>query len=92
MHQIEEIETSLQETGRGLFWDIFHSGPARFESQAFIAIATQMAQQMRGQNAITFYQSTVSKQFLGMNRKMVLLMSAVLFSWYPFSPVSHARA
>lgn len=82
VHQIEEIEASLQETGKGSFKDIFRNGPARFRNRALIAIATQMAQQMCGQNAITFYQSTIFKRFLGMNGNMALLMSAVLFTWY----------
>lgn len=90
-HQIEEIETSPQETGRGLFRDICN-GQRRFGNRAFITIATQMTQQMCGQNVITFYQSTISKRFLGMNGKTALLMSTVLFSWYPFFPVSHVRA
>lgn len=82
VHQVEEIESSLQETGQGSFQDIFRNGPSRFGNRAFIAIATQMAQQMCGQNAITFYQSTIFKEFLGMDSKLALLMSAVLFTWY----------
>ncbi|KAL4954836.1 general substrate transporter [Aspergillus filifer] len=81
VHQIEEIEASLQETGKGSFKDILRNGPGRFGNRAGIAIATQMAQQVCGQNAITFYQSTIFKKFVGMSGNLSLLMSAVLFSW-----------
>lgn len=82
MRQIEEIEASLQETGKGSFKDIFRNGSGRFANRAFIAIATQMGQQICGANAITFYQTTIFKKFLGMKGSMPVLMSAVLFSWY----------
>ncbi|PYI07007.1 hypothetical protein BO78DRAFT_429284 [Aspergillus sclerotiicarbonarius CBS 121057] len=81
IRQIEEVEQSLQETGEGSFKDIFRNGPSRFGHRALIAIATQMAQQICGQNAITFYQSTIFQEFLGMTGDMPLLMSAVLYSW-----------
>ncbi|RAH47571.1 general substrate transporter [Aspergillus brunneoviolaceus CBS 621.78] len=88
---MEEIESSLQETGQGSFQDIFRNGPSRFGNGAFIAIATQMAQQMCGQNAITFYQSTIFKEFLGMDSKLALLMSAVLFTC-PFGALTVDKA
>ncbi|CAI7576453.1 unnamed protein product [Penicillium bialowiezense] len=81
VRQIEEIEASLQETGKGSFKDIFRNGSGRFANRAFIAIATQMGQQICGANAITFYQTTIFKKFLGMKGSMPVLMSAVLFSW-----------
>lgn len=81
VHQIEEIETSLQETGQGSFKDIFRNGPARFANRAFIAVALQMGQQICGANAITFYQSTIFETYLGMDGTLSLLMSAVLFTW-----------
>ncbi|KAJ5629106.1 general substrate transporter [Penicillium lividum] len=81
VHQIEEIEASLHETGKGSLKDIFRNGPGRFANRAFIAIATQMGQQICGANAITFYQTTIFKEFLGMTGSMSMLMSAVLFSW-----------
>ncbi|KAE8364521.1 major facilitator superfamily domain-containing protein [Aspergillus caelatus] len=81
VHQIEEIEASLQETGQGSFRDIFRNGPARFANRAFIAVSTQMGQQICGANAITFYQSTIYKNYLGMSGNLALLMSAVLFTW-----------
>ncbi|KAJ5715275.1 general substrate transporter, partial [Penicillium malachiteum] len=81
VRQIEEVEQSLQETGEGSFKDIFRSGPSRFGHRALIAVCTQMAQQICGQNALTFYQSTIFKEFLGMTGNMPLLMSAILYSW-----------
>ncbi|GLA67361.1 hypothetical protein AtubIFM55763_006074 [Aspergillus tubingensis] len=81
VHQIEEIETSLQETGQGSFKDIFRNGPARFANRAFIAVSLQMGQQICGANAITFYQSTIFETYLGMDGTLSLLMSAVLFTW-----------
>ncbi|KAK6812954.1 hypothetical protein RU639_010827 [Aspergillus parasiticus] len=87
VHQIEEIEASLQETGQGSFKDIFRNGRARFANRAFIAVSTQMGQQICGANAITFYQSTSFKNHLGMNRSLALLMSAVLFTWHLLSPL-----
>ncbi|GLB10716.1 hypothetical protein AtubIFM57258_007125 [Aspergillus tubingensis] len=81
VHQIEEIETSLQETGQGSFKDIFRNGPARFANRAFIAVSLQMGQQICGANAITFYQSTIFETYLGMDGTLSLLMSADLFTW-----------
>ncbi|RDH29975.1 hypothetical protein BDQ94DRAFT_173463 [Aspergillus welwitschiae] len=78
VHQIEQNETTLQETGQGSFKDIFRNGPARFANRAFIAVALQMGQQICGANAITFYQSTTFKTYLGKNGTLSLLMSAIL--------------
>ena len=78
VHQIEEIETTLQETGQGSFKDIFRNGPARFANRAFIAVALQMGQQICGANEITFYHPIIFETYLGMNGTLSLLMSAIL--------------
>ncbi|KAE8418026.1 major facilitator superfamily domain-containing protein [Aspergillus pseudocaelatus] len=40
-----------------------------------------MGQQICGASAITFYRSTIFKNYLGMSGNLALLMSAVLFTW-----------
>ncbi|KAI9709505.1 MAG: hypothetical protein M1820_003265 [Bogoriella megaspora] len=79
--EVLEIETSLLETGKGKFRDIFRNGPARFANRAFIAAATQCFQQMCGINAIAFYQPTIFRTFLGLDDNIARILSATVFTW-----------
>lgn len=78
---VEEIETSLQETGKGSFKDIFRNGDGRFANRAFIAAATQCFQQMSGINALAFYQTTIFRTFLGLSADTARILSATVFTW-----------
>lgn len=72
-----DVDSALRiQTGRGLFRDIFRNGPARFGNRAFIAIAIQMAADVR-----TECHHIIILSHIQADGEMALLMSAVLFSW-----------
>ncbi|KAI9667231.1 MAG: hypothetical protein M1821_000044 [Bathelium mastoideum] len=79
--EVQEIERSLQETGKGKFRDIFRNGPGRFANRAFIAAACQCFQQMGGINSLAFYQTTIFRTFLGLDATVARILSATVFSW-----------
>ena len=79
--EIQEIELSLEETGKGKFRDIFRNGPGRFANRAFIAAATQCFQQVCGINALAFYQNSIFRQFLGLDADTASILSATVFTW-----------
>jgi hypothetical protein len=79
--EVEEIEISLKETGKGSLRDIFHNGPGRFANRAFIAIAVQCFQQMCGINVLGYYQTTIFINFLKLNSNTSRILSATVYTW-----------
>lgn len=79
--EVEEIEISLKETGKGKFRDIFRNGPGRFANRAFIAAAAQCFQQMCGINVLGYYQTTIFINFLKLNSNTSRILSATVYTW-----------
>ncbi|KAJ7139454.1 putative MFS sugar transporter [Mycena epipterygia] len=79
--EVEEIEISLKETGKGKFRDIFRNGPARFANRAFIAAAAQCFQQMCGINVLGYYQTTIFINFLKLDANTSRILSATVYTW-----------
>ncbi|KAL9090289.1 MAG: hypothetical protein Q9165_005321 [Trypethelium subeluteriae] len=79
--EVQEIEASLNETGKGKFRDIFRNGPGRFANRAFIAAAAQCFQQMSGINALGYYQTTIFRTFLGFDADLARILAATVFTW-----------
>ncbi|KAF7340189.1 MFS sugar transporter [Mycena venus] len=79
--EIEEIEISLKETGKGSFRDIFRNGPGRFANRAFIAAAAQCFQQACGINVLGYYQTTIFINFLKLNSNTSRILSATVYTW-----------
>ncbi|PYH59738.1 uncharacterized protein BO96DRAFT_486234 [Aspergillus niger CBS 101883] len=67
VHQIEQIEMTLQETGQG----------STIRQPRLHRCCVTDGQQICGANAITFYQSIIFETYLGMNETLSLLMSAI---------------
>ncbi|KAJ7171734.1 putative MFS sugar transporter [Mycena crocata] len=79
--EIEEIEISLKETGKGSFRDIFRNGEGRFANRAFIAAAAQCFQQACGINVLGYYQTTIFINFLKLDPNTSRILSATVYTW-----------
>jgi sugar porter (SP) family MFS transporter len=78
---IQEIQLSLETTGKGRFIDIFRNGEERLFHRAALAALGQCYQQMTGINAIAFYVDTIFQQYLGLSAKDSRILGASVFTW-----------
>ncbi|GAA5973586.1 hypothetical protein JCM11641_007137 [Rhodosporidiobolus odoratus] len=98
--QVKVIADSLEGTTRMKKRDLITNGPTQHLRRMLIGSSSQFFQQVGGCNAVIYFSTPIFEEYLGLGRKLSLILGAVLSTVYGkpsslhlpfFSGISHAR-